>query len=931
MTDATLGTGLPGLDKVFKGLLPGDNVVWQVDSVEEYRPFVPPYVEKAINGGRRLVYFRFAKHAPLIEIPEAESPVAASATKSARLAAQASFQGVEVHVLHPEAGLETFISETHAVIERYGSGAWYVFDLLSELADQWYSDQMLGNFFLLTCPYLYDVGAIAYFALLRGCHADDALSAITETAQLTIDVFRHAGKIYVHPLKVQQRYSPTMHILHVWRQPTDDKGQEPRTSEAGGEFVPVANSATISEIRTSVSWGGLDGTYPAGLWNRASLEAEEALPATSEERSDLGPRDASARVERGKAKHEDLLERLLRMTVSRDERVLALARKYLTVTDIAAVRRRVIGTGLIGGKSVGMLLAGAILRKSEARWGEILECHDSFFAGSDVFYTYVVRNGLWWVREKQKDKAAFLEGAERARQRMLVGDFAPHIVKQFADMLDYFGQAPIIVRSSSLLEDNFGNSFAGQYESVFCANQGSRHKRLEDFLSAVRSIYASTMSERALSYRAQRGLLECDEQMALLVQRVSGCMYGHLFYPHVAGVALSYNPYVWSSYIKPEDGVVRLVFGLGTRAVDRCDDDYTRVVALGAPERRVESSVDEVREHAQRRVDIIDLNANQLVSLDFREVAAPSAGLPIEIFASRDAALDQQAAQAGQSAVFPWVLTFERLLTETPLVGYMRDILRVLESAYEYPVDVEFTANLTEEGKCRVNVVQCRPLQVKGGGTVLAPPASIPPEDLVLKTHGAVIGHSRLESVDRLVYVVPSLYGQLPLQKRYAVARLVGRVLHANEARKPKFILLVGPGRWGTTTPALGVPVNFSEINTITALCEVAAMHEGLVPDVSLGTHFFNELVEMDILYLALVPSREGNLLNGEFLSRAPNRLAELVPGGADMADIVRVIDPASLPGAPALRLHADLLKQQVLCYLDGNERAADGTVAQGG
>ncbi len=150
-------------------------------------------------------------------------------------------------------------------------------------------------------------------------------------------------------------------------------------------------------------------------------------------------------------------------------------------------------------------------------------------------------------------------------------------------MLDYFGQSPIIVRSSSLLEDSYGNAFAGKYESVFCPNQGPHHRRLEELLGAVKTVYASTMSEKALRYRAQRGLLDQDEQMSLLVQRVSGVGYGSLFYPQVAGVALSRNPYVWNECIDPAAGVVRLVFGLGTRAVDRTDDDYTRIVALNAP------------------------------------------------------------------------------------------------------------------------------------------------------------------------------------------------------------------------------------------------------------------------------------------------------------------------------------------------------------
>ena len=279
-------------------------------------------------------------------------------------------------------------------------------------------------------------------------------------------------------------------------------------------------------------------------------------------------------------------------------------------------------------------------------------------------------------------------------------------------MLDYFGQSPIIVRSSSLLEDNYGNAFAGKYESVFCANQGPHHKRLQDFLSAVKTIYASTMSEKALRYRAQRGLLDQDEQMSLLVQRVSGVRYGGLFYPQVAGVGLSRNPYVWNKCIDPKAGVVRLVFGLGTRAVDRSDDDYTRIVALNAPERRPESDFDEVRQYSQRKVDVIDLEANQLVSHEFTEVAERSPRLPVHVFASAGGAAAHRADGDETPGSPPPVLTFEHLLSQTPFVGDMRQMLQILQDAYDYPVDLEFTANFFDRDQYKINLVQCRPLQV---------------------------------------------------------------------------------------------------------------------------------------------------------------------------------------------------------------------------
>lgn len=871
--DAQVSTGLAGLDRVFRGIMAGDNIVWQVDSIDDYRPLVEPFCQYARAKGRKLVYFHFARHPALVT----EGP------------------GVEVRVLDPGEGFEPFLSAIHKTIEQTGRGAYYVFDGLSDLAADWYSDQMLGNFFMLTCPYLYDLETVAYFALLRGHHSFHATAPILETTQLFSDIYRHQGELYVRPLKVQQRYSPTMYMLHVWR---------------GEEFTTVTDSITIAEILTLFPWSGLKTNDPRlDIWNRTFLEAEQVVA-----------------VERDHVQVDeivrDLLQHTLRMIVSRDERVIRLAEQYLTLSDILAIKQRMIGTGLIGGKTVGVLLARAILKRADPRWRDLLEIHDSFFVGSDVFYTYLVRNGCWWVREKQKNPSTFLDGAETARRRILRGDFPDYVLRQFSDMLDYFGQSPIIVRSSSLLEDNFGNAFAGKYDSVFCVNQGPREKRLEDLLSAVRTIYASTMSERALQYRARRGILDRDEQMGLLVQRVSGSQQGRLFYPHVAGVGLSFNPYVWSEQIDPAAGMVRLVLGLGTRAVDRSDDDYTRVVSLSDPERRPESHFDSVRQYAQKRIDVLDLEDGQLTTRQFAEVVKNSPDLPLALVASLDEQLERQARERGMREVFPWVLTFERLLRDTPFVTDLRDMLRILQQAYDYPVDVEFTANFIDDQHYKINLLQCRPFQVREAGTIPNPPAHIAPERLVLEAHGAVIGHSRIGTIDRVIHVVPDIYGQLPLNERHQIARLIGQITRARRAEAASHLLLIGPGRWGTNSPELGVPVRFAEINRATVLCEVVTMREDLAPDVSLGTHFFSDLVETDILYLALFPQRQDSRLNEAFFAEQPNRLAELLPNATEWARCIQVIDLPNATCPMVLRLNANTLKQNVFCYLEEPEGA---------
>ena len=861
-----LSTGLPGLDRVLRGVMPGDNFVWQVESLDDFTPFAAAFCQSASAGRKKLIYFRFADHEPLV--PESV--------------------GAEVHQLCGDEEFEPFVTEVHRVIQEAGPDTFFVFDCISSLVDVWFSDRMLGNFFMLICPCVLECGSLAYFPLIRHRHSFHASGPISATTQILIDVFRHQGRFYIHPTKVERRFSSTMHMLHRWD---------------GDHFLPVMESSTTAEVLTSRPWAGLESVrLRPGKWTRTFFQAEEI----------------SERIRRGRLRPEvtkEALPELLRMVISRDERVTRLVDRYFTLSDVVEIWKRMIGSGLIGGKSVGMLLARAILKASDPRWIDLLEPHDSFFIGSNVFCSFLVENGCWWLRQKQRDPAHFLDNIQEAQDIILAGDFPQYLVDEFAEMLDYFGQSPIIVRSSSLLEDNYGNAFSGKYESVFCANQGPHAKRLQEFLSAIKTIYASTMSEKALRYRAQRGLLACDEQMSLLVQRVSGACYGSLFFPQIAGVGLSRNPYVWNECIDPNAGVVRLVFGLGTRAVDRSDDDYTRIVGLNSPDRRPEGDLEGVRQFSQRKVDLIDLEANHLVSRNFAEVAAAAPQIPLHIFASDDN--DMSGAENGsETSNGPnLVLTFEELLSETPFVGDMRRMLQVLQEAYEYPVDIEFTANFPAPDRYKINLLQCRPLQVATDGGTVELPATIDPDDCILEAHGAVIGKSRVNLIDRLVYVAPAVYGQLPIRDRYGVARLIGRVLHLDEPRPPQQVMLIGPGRWGTTTPSLGVPVCFAEIDTVTVLCEIVAMRDDLVPDVSLGTHFFNDLVEMDILYLALFPGRKENSWNYAFFEQTPNRLAELLPSEARWADLVRVIDMPR--DGSTLKLNANALTQQVLCYLE--------------
>jgi hypothetical protein len=591
-----------------------------------------------------------------------------------------------------------------------------------------------------------------------------------------------------------------------------------------------------------------------------------------------------------------------------------LAQRYLTLEDLLEIRGRTIGTGYIGGKAAGMVLGRRILLADEAfAWASHLEPHDSFYVGSDVYYGYIVHNGWWKLFMQQKTPEGYFEAAAELAELMRHGELPEEIRLQFQQMLEYFGQYPIIVRSSSVLEDSFGNAFAGKYESVFLANQGPPAERYEKLESAVRTVFASAMGEDALAYRKQRGLDRQQEQMALLLQRVSGRYRKHYYLPDVGGVGVSCNMFVWHQRLDPQAGMLRLVMGLGTRAVDRVEGDYARLVALDAPLMTPQSDFEDVRQYSQRDVDVLNLSENRLQTVGVLELANQGLELPMARLAVRDPEAERAMEARGRPQQQAWVLTFEPLLREAGFVELLRRLLKTLEKAYAYPVDVEFTVNFAGDGRAIVDLLQCRPLQVKGPQARVQMPAELDGGRVFFRSRGRFMGGSVSLPMRRVVWVDPAGYAKLSLNDKYDLARVVGRLNKMIGRRDDLPTLLMGPGRWGTSTPSLGVPVRFAEINHMAALAEVAFASGGMVPDLSFGTHFFQDLVETDIFYVALFPESPDCQLNRAWLDRAPNILRQVLPQiPSRFHEVLHVYD-LSVGNAQLL---ADVVTQQVICFV---------------
>lgn len=593
---------------------------------------------------------------------------------------------------------------------------------------------------------------------------------------------------------------------------------------------------------------------------------------------------------------------LIRTLISDQLAYVNVAREWFSISDLSDIRHRKIGQGKIGGKAAGMLLAARILNTIG---GEEIRQHlripESYYLGADISYDFVSFNNLaHWNDQKYKPEAQIRAEHPLIQRDFLAGQFPPDTIEELRKLLGQVGPRPIIVRSSSLLEDNFGTSFAGKYESHFCPNQGELEDNLSALTQAISRIYASMFNPDALLYRRAKGLLDYDERMAILVQVVEGQQFGRYYLPDAAGVAFSRNLFRWSPQIRREDGFVRLVWGLGTRAVDRVGNDYPHLVALSHPLLHPESSSEMIRRYSQQFVDLIDLTENKFQTLPVRTVLSPHYPA-LRYLAQVDegdflSTIRSSRLEGGTERL---VLTFYELLRRTPLARLLREMLQTLEKQYHSPVDTEFTIRILVsqalQPEVEICLLQCRPQsQLKDSDARL--PVGINPEDIIFATRG-VVPQGCVAGIQWVLFVSPEGYFSLPtLSARVEMGQAISQL---NNLLEKQVYICVGPGRWGTFNPDLGVHIAYGDIYNTRALVELSGTEMGMAASApSFGTHFFQDLMEANIFPLAIPMDDVDVSFNRAFFYHTPNRLPDWLPEFDNIADSLRLIEVASFrPG----------------------------------
>ncbi len=571
-------------------------------------------------------------------------------------------------------------------------------------------------------------------------------------------------------------------------------------------------------------------------------------------------------------------------------------KKHVTVSDFSHVLRHTIGpatgNGKLGGKSAGLFRADKVLQtaKNENVVLRNIRTPKTWYVASDGILEFVHHNALEELLSiKYSDPSEIRQEFMYLRQ-IFKNSFLPaDIMNGLSMMLDDFGEAPLIVRSSSLLEDSAGSAFAGKYKSLFVANQGTKKERLEAVMDAVVEVYASVFAPDPIEYRRERGLLDFHEEMAILVQEVVGARVGDYFFPAYSGVAFSRNEFRWSPRINRDDGVIRLVTGLGTRAVDRIGEDYPVLISPGQPGLRVNLTPEDIIRYAQKSVDLVNLKTRRFETIGFdrlvREHSKEYPALSYIISLYEDGNLAPPVGTMLNLEEQSPVVTFQRLLTQSPFVPQMRAMLQILEKELGFPVDIEFAYEGDIQTPC---LLQCRPQSHSKGRQDVVLPTGVADED-VLFTAGRFITSGMVKGIEYIVYVDPAGYDAVPsIEALYDCGKIVGKL---NQKLPSKRFILMGPGRWGSRGDIkLGVHVGYSDINNTSMLIEIARAKSGYVPDLSFGTHFFQDLVEADIKYLPLYPDDPGIVFNEDFFKLSHNQLKKLVPGSEHLEDVIRVI-----------------------------------------
>ncbi len=505
-----------------------------------------------------------------------------------------------------------------------------------------------------------------------------------------------------------------------------------------------------------------------------------------------------------------------------------------------------IGKGSLGGKARGLAFISTRLKNS-SEFQRKFEAVDiivpkTLVVSTDGFDSFINENNLGQVATGNFSDEEII--------RLFTGARVPEWLAQ--NLRQYLNHAryPLAVRSSSLLEDAQFQPFAGIYKTFMIPNNHEDSgKRFEQLILAIKLVYASTYGESARAYVKSTFHRTEDEKMGVVIQKLTGGVYGDYFYPAISGVAQSYNYYP-ISYMKPEDGLAHVAIGLGKIVVEggtalRFSPKHPQFLPQF-------STVEDILENSQRFFYALRLNGfpddlpyREDATLEKLEIDDAVNQAPVRYLCSTYSAQDHRIRDGVQTSGHP-VCTFANVLKfqTLPLAEILTEILNIGRHGMGCPVEIEFAVNVPfkEDQKPSFELLQIRPM----GVTQYDLEVNISDEDIssAFCYSTMALGNGQFEEIRDIIFVNPHTFDPA---HTIEIASEIGNVNKEMTLHNRKY-LLIGPGRWGSADRWLGIPVRWTHISSVGAIVETTI--ENLKADPSQGSHFFHNITSLGISYL---------------------------------------------------------------------------------
>ncbi len=521
-----------------------------------------------------------------------------------------------------------------------------------------------------------------------------------------------------------------------------------------------------------------------------------------------------------------------------------------------------IGEGSLGGKARGLAFIDSFIKNHDLanKWeGILVTIPRTVVISTEVFEEFMDLNNLWKIATSRLTDEQILQS--------FVSATLPVRIYKDLDAFARVVKNPIAVRSSSMLEDSHYQPFAGIYSTFMLPKvDEDKQKMVYMIADAIKSVYASVYFKSSKTYLAATQNIIDAERMAIILQEVCGNKYGNRFYPTVSGVARSINFYP-VGLEKPEDGIANIAFGLGKLIVEggaglRFSPKYpTKVLQL--------SSADSALKETQREFYALDLDAEHfhastddgvnISKLKIRDAESDSS-LPFvaSTFDMENHIIRDHFAHKGRK-----VVTFNNILKHNsfPLADILKTLMKIGETEMNNPIEMEFAVNLdVPPGSPKIfNFLQIRPV-VENTDELSFRLEEVIVGDTIIYSVSA-LGNGLIRNIRDIVYVKPECFRAAD---SYTIACRI-EALNDQFIKKGGNYVLVGPGRWGSSDPWLGIPVKWPQISAARVIVESGLPDYRIDP--SQGTHFFQNLTSFRVGYLTINPYLRDGHYDLDFLS----------------------------------------------------------------